>query len=187
MRYTLWSRGRTLGYTELDLPHVDGCIRMGFIEPTDDGVRFLPDAIGVSAAAGALANAARRAARGHDDAITEFADFRAACDRREALNLELRDETGVLLEYEWIQVNDIDEGAWIEDDAADDDDLDHEWLQQFEQDVDPDPECQAAIEHDVGLMDAELDGDDWSGESAWGTADDRWNWFRYHLMVRLPR
>lgn len=187
MRYSLLSRGRTLGYTELDLPHVDDCIRMGLIEPTDDGVRFLPDATGVSAAAGALANAARRAARGHGDAITEFADFRAACDRREALNLELRDEMGVLLQYEWIQVNDIDDQAWIEDDAADDEDLDPEWLKQFEEGGERDPECQAAVEHDVELMDADLDPDDWDGASAWGTADERWDRFRYHLMVRLPR
>ena len=45
MWYTLWSRGRLLGYTELDLPHVQEHIRMGFIEPTPEGVRLLPDAM----------------------------------------------------------------------------------------------------------------------------------------------
>src|SRR5215467_6650169 len=98
MRYTLWSRGRVLGHTELDLPHVQDRVRMGFIEPTETGTRVLPDATGVPAAAQALAKAAKRAVDLRYDALTEFADFRAACDRREALNLELRDEMGVLFE-----------------------------------------------------------------------------------------
>src|SRR5215475_5276312 len=129
MQYTLWSRGRRLGTTELDLPHINDRVRMGFIELTEDGVRLLPDATGVPAAARALAKAARRAARGRGDAVTEFADFRAACDRREALNVELRDEMGVVLPCEWIQVNDIDEELWTEDDLYDDEDLDPVWLE----------------------------------------------------------
>ena len=185
MQYTLWSRGTRLGYTELDLPHVHDRVRMGFIELTEDGTRLLPDATGVPAAARALARAARRAAGGRGDAVTEFADFRAACDRREALNLELRDETGVLLLCKWIQVNDIDEEAWTDYDVADDEDLDPEWLDDIEQHIDRDPECQAAIEHDAELLDAYLDGGGWDRASPWDAADERFDCCRYHIMAYL--
>jgi hypothetical protein len=176
MRYTLWSRGRRLGYAELDLPHVQDRVRMGFIEPTDEGSRLLPDATGVPAAAHALAKAARRAADGREEALTEFADFRAACDRRESLNLELRDEMGVLFPCEWIRVNDIDDHTWADDDSYDDvyDDIDGEEL---------DLECDAAIEHDVLLMESYIDGAD--DDRPWEPPDERWESFRYHIMVYL--
>ena len=172
MRYTLWSRGRSLGYTDLDLPHVQDRVRMGFIEPTDEGSRLLPDATGVPAAANALARAAKRAADGREEALTEFADFRAACDRREALNLELRDETGVLFPCEWIRVYEIDDHAWADDDI--DDDIDDEEL---------DLDWDAAIEHDVELMESYIDGDD--QDRPWEPPDERWESFRYHIMVYL--
>jgi hypothetical protein len=171
MRYTLWSRGRKLGYTDLDLPHVQDRVRMGFIEPTDEGIRLLPDATGVPAAAHALAKAAKRAADGRDEALTEFADFRAACDRREALTLELRDETGVLFPCEWIRINDIDDHTWADDDIYDDEELD--------------PDCEAAIEHDVALIESYIDGNDQDCPSPWEPPDERWDSFRYHMMVYL--
>jgi len=158
---------------------------MGFIDLTEDGIRLLPDATGVPAAARALAKAARRAAGGRGDALTEFADFRAACDRREALNIELRDEMGALLPCEWIQVNDIDEEAWTDDDVIDDEDLDPEWLEAIEQQIDTDPEIQASIEHDAELLDADLDGEGWNGASPWEAGDERFDCCRYHIMVYL--
>lgn len=172
MRYTLSSRGRALGYTELDLPHVQPQVRMGFIEPTPEGLRLLPDATGVPLAAHTLAQAAKRAAyRRHAD-LAEYADFRAACDRREALVLELRDETGAVFPCEWIEVHDID--ALFPEDEFDVDD-----------DEPMDPELEAAIDHDVELFESFHDGDDFN-RTPWEAPDERWETTRYHMMVHLP-
>lgn len=179
MRYTLWSRGRLLGYTELDLPHVQDHVRMGFIEPTEEGLRRLPDATGVPAAAHALARAARRAADARDTSLTELADFRAACDRREALELALRDETDTVFACEWIRVYDIDDqSAWAEDELDEDFDFDDDEL--------IDPELEEAIEHDLEIMESSFD-DDAGGALSWEPPDVRWETTRYHMMVFLAR
>ena len=173
MRYALWSRGRLLGHTELDLPHVHDRVRMGFIEPTEDGVRLLPDATGVPAAAYALARAAKQAAHRRHPSLTEFADFRAACDRREALDLELRDEGGVVLRCEWIEIHDIDAPILT------DEDLDGG------ADEPMDLALEAAIDHDVELFESFYDGNDQHQTSPWEPPDVRWETMRYHVMVHL--
>ena len=173
MRYTVWSRGRLVGYTALDLAHVRDRVRMGFIEPTEDGKRLLPDATGVPAAALALARAARRAAHRRDASLTEFADFRAACDRREALRLELRDDAGVVFPCEWIEVDDIDDHSCLDEtfDLDDDESLD--------------PELEAAIDHDAELVESYFDRDDDDHASSWDPPDERWETTRYHMTVHL--
>jgi hypothetical protein len=170
MLYGLWSRDRLLGHTELDLPHVQDCVRRGFIDPTEDGLRLLPDATGVPVAAHALARAAKRAARGRHAGLTEYADFRAACDRRSALELELRDESGAVFSCEWIEIHDID-AALIDDDLA------------WDEDEGPmSPELAASIEHDVEIIES-FNDDDY--DRAWEPPDERWELTRYHIMVYL--
>lgn len=177
MRYTLWSRGRLLGYTELDLPHVQEHIRMGFIEPTAEGLRVLPDATGVPAAAHALAKAAKRAVNRRETGLTEFADFLSACDRREALGLELRDEADVVLGCEWIQINDLGDPLLSDDEFDDFDELyDDEPL---------DPELQASIDHDAELFEEFCREHDY--DRAWEPPDERWEMPGYHMMVYLGR
>jgi hypothetical protein len=143
---------------------------MGFIEPTEEGTRALPDATGVPAAAHALARAAKRAAECRYEVLTEFADFRAACDRREALNLELRDEMGALFPCQWIRINDIDDHSWAEDD------VDEEMF---------DLELEEAIEHDMEVTESYLDDDDQDDALPWEAPDERWESSRYHMMVYL--
>jgi hypothetical protein len=173
MPYTLWSRGRLLGHTELDITCVQDHVRMGFIDPTPDGKRLLPDATGVPAAAHALARAARRAAHKREATLTEYADFVAACDRREALGLELRDEAGAPFRCEWIQINDTDDHS----SADDDDDLyDDEPL---------DPELEAAIEHNPESIESFFDGEDYDRVSSWEPPDERWDTTKYFMMVHL--
>ena len=169
MRYALWSRDRLLGYTEFDLPHVQDHVRNGFIEPTDEGLRLLPDATGVPAAAFALSRAAKRAAYRRHASLTEFADFCAACDRREALDLELRDETGIVLQCEWIEIHDIDATGLA------DEDFDEEEI---------DPELEESIEHDLELIESFRD-DDYDQVSSWEPPDERWETTQYHIMVHL--
>ena len=144
---------------------------MGFIEPTEAGLRLLPDATGVSEAASALSRAAKRAAYRRRVELTEFADFRAACDRREALDLELRDEAGVVFQCEWIEIHDIAEVLTDEDFDWDDDQP-------------MDPELEASIDHDAELLESFFDADDYD-KTPWAPPDPRWEMTRYHMMVYL--
>ena len=145
---------------------------MGFIEPTDEGLRLLPDATGVPEAAYALARAAKQAAHRRRVDLTEFADFSAACDRREALDLELRDEADMVFQCEWIEIHDIDAGV-LSDEEFD-------W-----DDEEPmDPELEASIDHDAELFDSFNDRDDYD-PTPWVPPDERWETMRYHMMVHL--
>src|SRR3954470_17489846 len=47
MRYTLWSRGRLVGHTALDIHTMTCGMRQGFVEPTLEGRQILADATGV--------------------------------------------------------------------------------------------------------------------------------------------
>jgi hypothetical protein len=93
----------------------------------------------------ALARAARRVASdgaSRYERLTEYADMMAAIDRREALGLELRDDTGRTIETEWIDIRDIDVLLSL------DDDLDDSEYESF----DDDTELEAAIEHDARII-----------------------------------
>lgn len=103
MRYTLWSRGRLVGHTDLDIHTFSTSMRQGFIEPTAEGYQLLSDATGV---ARALAEARRGTrARGErlpsDDAVVE-----KALQRRHDLAFELRDEHGVAFDFDFVRVYD---------------------------------------------------------------------------------
>lgn len=179
MTYTLWGRDRLLGHTDLDLPHVLPHVRLGFVEPTEEGKRLLPDAAGVPATTAALWRA-----RGMDDdrddkLRTEVADFNAACDRREALNLELRDESGGVVPCWFIRIYDLQDQAWIDEDIDSDetefdDALDDALEEEFEDEIDFDSHApQALFEDDL------LDG------SSWQPPDERWDTMQYHIQVYL--
>ena len=181
MTYTLWGRDRLLGHTDLDLPHVLPHVRLGFVEPTEEGKRLLPDAAGVPATTAAL----RRAGGLDDDRdaelTTEIADFNAACDRREALNLELRDETGAVVPCWFIRIYDLQDQSWTDEDAE-------TVAQEFDAALDDELEDELEV-------DLELHGDDdatraWLqddlvDESPWQPADERWDTMQYHIQVYL--
>jgi hypothetical protein len=96
--YTLWSRGRLLGETDLGFIYRENKVRVGWLHPTEVGERLLPDAAGV-------APAMRTEFMIGPDA-TAHADVLAAVDREEALELELRGPTGQRIEIEHIAVID---------------------------------------------------------------------------------
>src|SRR5262249_47303920 len=123
MPYTLWSHGRLVGHTELDIPCVQSHIMQGFIEPTELGRGLLADAAGVPAVCAELERARKKAGAAHDEEAG-LETFQRACDRREALHLELRDEDGTNVEIEWIQVNDIQSDPFAGIDDDDDEELD---------------------------------------------------------------
>jgi hypothetical protein len=187
MLYTLFSRGRVLGTTELDLPAVQSHVRMGFVEPSADGLRSLPDAVGVADAVTALSRAAKHAPNGVEYSLTEYADFAAVVDRREALKLELRDATGELFPAEWIQIMDLTVDPFAIEEHYEDDETEED--EGF--DAETELESEFADEYD-GPFDLP---DDWLTEvdefdatpRGWLPPDPRWESMKYHIMVYMAR
>lgn len=182
MTYTLWGRGRLLGHTDLDLPHVQAHIRLGFVEPTEEGRRLLPDATGVPAIAASLNRASRAVGEREEELQTEIADFNSACDRREALSLELRDETGAVVPAWFIRIYDLQDQSWMDDDV----DLDAAEIDdKFEDDTDD----EFGADDDSDVHDDELKA--WLSEAdlfdgpAWQPPDERWDTMRYHIQLYL--
>jgi hypothetical protein len=98
MRYTLWSRGRLLGETDLDFVYRENGFRCGWLEPTVLGDRLIPAATGV-------APALRTECIIGPDA-TARADLLSAVDQEEALALQVRGPGGVVIATESIGIID---------------------------------------------------------------------------------
>ena len=118
MRYSLWSGDRLVGHTDLDIDTVTPTMRQGFIEPTPEGRPLLEDATGVWRA---MADRKRAERAREGDETTEGDDMvTASMNRRESLNLELRDEHGVVFECDFMRVYDLfDLNAGVVDDMSD--------------------------------------------------------------------
>lgn len=198
MSYTLWSHGRLVGHTDLDLPHVQDRVRMGFIEPAPSGAQALVDATCVPGAIVALKRVAAHAGREAVEALAAEADVHAAFDRREALHLELRDATGRTIPVRWMEVNDLHE------DLLDDDlDVDLPTDAGFEAgDRDEDDDATACdalmdLESEFSNLVAAQDGEPGAAPDLladgpigvlgrpWSPPDERWETMRYHVMVYL--
>jgi hypothetical protein len=133
MPYTLWSKGRLLGHTELDFIANTATAKMGWFHPTEVGEEIIeiitePSRVVLGYARGV-------------DAEQFRADLTAAGNRVEALELELHDPAGVVLSVEDIGINDTHRLLAL---AAE-----HEG--EFEDDV-IDEELQAAIDHDMEVL-----------------------------------
>src|SRR3954463_4848253 len=130
MTYSLWSRGTLIGHTDLDLPHVQDYMLMGFVEPTDAGRSALIDATGVPPACARLRAMERRGGG------SDLSDFVSACDRREALEGELRDEAGGVFPCAGMRIYDLRDRSLDEEAALD-------------AAADVDPEIEASVAHDL--------------------------------------
>jgi hypothetical protein len=104
MRYTLWSRGRLVGHTDLDIHTFTSSMRQGFVEPTEEGRVLLADATGVWRAIAEVKRATR--ARGERTASDDMLVLKAM-QRREDLDFELRDQQGNVFESEFMRVSDL--------------------------------------------------------------------------------
>ena len=192
MGYTLWSRGRLIGSTDLDVHTVSERMRQGFIEPTEAGTQLL-DATGVFRA---VAEDRVRRADGIPRDGSDLAKFEAACDRREALNLELRDEHGAVLECAYMRVHDLrelDRDREVDSvcDAEDEKEL-PEYLASLSPEERAEFEAQRAA--DDGMIEewlAELEEDRADEEMYRSTRpppppdDERWETMQYFLQVFL--
>lgn len=179
MPYTLWSHGRLVGHTDLDIPCVQDHIRQGFIEPTEEGRRILVDATGVPAV---MAEGRRGRRDGTKDDDTVMAEFSAACDRREALELELRDEDGARFECDFIRVYDLQDQS-LHDDVFDAE-LDETLEPVSEEERQADDDERAAFERDLAVL---LEDVEDKYGSSWSPPDERWETMQYHMVVFLHR
>jgi len=177
MRYSICSHGTIIGYTDLDIECINENLRMGFVEPTPEGRQALLDATGVHAV---CAQQPLRWRDTDEEATRQhLIAFRAASDRREALNLELRDEQGEIFPcaymricdhfMEWPPVSD-------EDDPLNDPDLDPELRAQLEADA-------ADFEEWLADFEEERKADAWKWQHE--EPDPRFGTMQYTIQVVL--
>jgi hypothetical protein len=97
-QYTLWSRGRMIGITDLGFIYREHGFRCGWFHPNDHGERLMPDATGVAPAL--------RADYMIGPDATLHADVLAAAHAEQALELELRGPNGDRIHTEDIGIID---------------------------------------------------------------------------------
>ena len=98
MRYTLWSRDRLLGETDLEFLFREDGFRCGWLHPSVLGTRLMPTATDVPPALRTLYNIGPDA--------TARADVASAVDLEQALELQLRRPCGALVATESIAIID---------------------------------------------------------------------------------
>ena len=116
MQYTLWSRGRLLGETDLGFVFRPKGFRCGWLYPTSLGERLMPAATGVAPAL------LTQWIVGPDP--TARADVLSAVDHEEALELELRGPGGAAIPTEDIAIIDTHHLLSLARSRVDDDDDD---------------------------------------------------------------
>ena len=166
MPYTLWSRGRLLGKTDLGFRPVFPKFRAGEFTPTELGERVLPIFASLRPALSALRDVTDGALMANPDArdaddwppqsvrnTTAYADAMSLADELDSLALELRDDDGTVIKTEDIAIQDTEQLLAM---AEEDDDL--------PLDEDLTAEMKEAIEEEVAMMTeafADLDDEPW--------------------------
>jgi hypothetical protein len=168
MSYTVWSRGRLIGHTDLAFTEAVPGARAGFFFPTERGLAAVR--IAVEAAEVLLA------ARDGGDHTTFKADLVAATDRCEALLLELRGPDGAVIPTTDISIRDTElMASWAD---LDDDDISSAQLSSAERRA-----LDAAVEHDLMMLDDGF-GTEWATA---GEDEMEWNepeFPRYQVYVK---
>lgn len=164
MPYTLWSRGRLLGESELDFAYRRNGWRCGWFQPADGAGPLIEIATGVSPAMSAM----------HHDAQdrTTQADVAAAIDRCEALELELRGPDGAVVPCDDICIRDSEYLLTLADSIDDD-----AWYESLDDDARA--ELDASVEHDIAIIEECLDHD---AAAPWRPETEL---RRYQLQIQL--
>lgn len=100
MSYSIWSRGRLIGHTDLGFIYREHGIRVGWYHPNELGEKLMPRATGV-------APAMRESREAGRDLLTD-PDVASACDHEQALEMELRGPNGEVIETETIAIIDTE-------------------------------------------------------------------------------
>ncbi|HVX38569.1 MAG TPA: hypothetical protein VHB25_03265 [Gemmatimonadaceae bacterium] len=167
MPYTLWSRGRLLGSSELDFAYREHGHRCGWFYPADGADGLCEIATGVSPALMKL----------YDDehSRTAQADVAAAVDRYDALELELHGPNGEVVACENIGLQDCEFLLTLAD-GIDDDEYDA-WYASLDDAARA--EFDASMEHDLALF------DEWFGDEPDRPWEPQVEFPRYQLLVRF--
>src|SRR3954462_13647213 len=123
MSYTLWSRGRLLGESDLGFVQIYSNMRMGWFYPSPTGEKLMPVLTGTGPAlrkvGRLLRNPIRTAMRvpsDHDEGdwprdirrTTAYADLASCIDELESMELELRDASGQRVETDHLGIDDVE-------------------------------------------------------------------------------
>ena len=143
MTYSLWSRGRLIGRTDLGFVYRENGCRCGWFHPNELGEKLMPAATGISPA--------MRAAYEAGKDVLRDPDFLSACDYEHALEMRLHGPNGDVNETEMIGITDTHyllsipdppmEDDWGEPlftderELFDPDDEEDDWSMDFESDL----------------------------------------------------
>src|ERR1043166_8607248 len=123
MPYTLWSRGRLLGDTDLGFVQVFSNVRMGWFPPSPLGETLMSVPTGTGPALHRVGRLMRHPIRsairapvpeGSEwpppdiRASTAYADLVSSVDELEAMQLQLRDPDGNVMEVEHLGIDDME-------------------------------------------------------------------------------
>lgn len=123
MPYTLWSRGRMLGETDLGFVQVFANHRMGWFHPSPVGEALMPILTGPGPALKAVGKLMRDPVRSVTRSpeaetpgdwpadirkTTEYADLVSSVDELESMELQMRDSDGVVLDIEHVGIDDME-------------------------------------------------------------------------------
>lgn len=118
MPYTVWSRGRLIGQSELAYRRSLPGLRMGDFFPSQLGDQLMPILTGEGPALFALYEVAEDTERERPESArlgdwpdgvrqtTEYADAMSICDELESLDLQLRDPSGKVVKTESVSIRD---------------------------------------------------------------------------------
>ena len=120
MQYTVTSRGRPIGVTDLGFRYRPDTSRMGWFHPNAEGEKLMPVVAAVTAATRAYSEGRRRGrdksgveSRSRD--ATLLADVAEAYQHAGALDLRLHAEDGTLIPTEFVTITDTEELlAWAD-------------------------------------------------------------------------
>ena len=135
MPYTVWSRGRLLGESELAYRRTWPRFRAGDFAPTPLGESLMSIIDGVGPALRALYEVTETDRQLHQDGdspngwparvrrTTEYADAVSIGDELESLDLELRDPSGAVVKTDWISIRDLEQLLAAYPEGEDDTDI----------------------------------------------------------------
>ena len=151
MPYTVWSRGRLIGQSDLAYRRAFPKLRTGDFYPSEFGEKLMSIIVGVPPALFAFYDVVDAARRAGEDVqpneqgdwpekirqSTEYADVESISAELESLELELRDESGAVVKTDWLRFQDthrlLAKSREIEEEFNPEFELDEELQAEIEQ------------------------------------------------------
>jgi hypothetical protein len=188
MQYTVSSRGRPIGVTDLGFVRIGGPNRSGWFHPNAEGERLMPVIASVIPAMRAFLHRDVRGAEGepivqpHLLGSTLFADIAEALHHVGALELTLHHANGSVIPTRLVGIQDTEQllalAQW--DDALPETDA---WAGGPTRDEEPDADFELAP--DAWLTDIGTAPDDADSDEAWRPDEERPAFPRYQIHVAL--